>query len=95
MKQFHETHNGKTVYFDEIADIGPIQDDKPVLKKYVIRLKSGQSVNDYSFQFVKQDHQEQHRDWEELKAAFSAYNQEKKNLRGLFGKMLRLQAFKK
>lgn len=76
MKHFYETHNGKTIYLDEVASIEPIKPFKEFVRRYVVHLRNGEIVDDYAFQFVKGDLQQQVENWEGLRTAINAYRKE-------------------
>lgn len=71
MKNFYETHNGKTISLEHVVSIEPIKDYRNSVKRYVVHLDSGQSVDDYAFQFVAGDYEEQVNNWKLLKKSMS------------------------
>lgn len=73
MKNFYETHNGKTICLEQVVSIEPIKDYTNYVRRFVIHLDSGQPVDDYAFQFVEGDYEEQRNNWQVLKNSMSVY----------------------
>jgi len=76
MKHFYETHNGKTIYLEEVASIEPIKPFREFVRRYAVHLHSGEIVDDYAFQFVKGDLQQQVENWEGLQSALKQFKRE-------------------
>ena len=73
MENFYETHNGKTISLEEVVSIEPIKDYRNSVRRFVIHLDSGQPVDDYAFQFVQGDYEEQLNNWQVLKKSMDVH----------------------